>query len=42
MIKFAKDENLGPTVSSVKCWCFGVEPVDMWQLRFAAGGNKFS
>lgn len=43
MVKFKDDPALGKTVSKTTAWCFGHEPVkDMWALRFAAGGHKFS
>lgn len=43
MIKFKEDENLGKAVTKATAWCFGVEPIEsLWQLRFAAGGHKFS
>lgn len=43
MVRFKTDPSLGPTVSEYKCWTFGYQPIEsMFQLSFAAGGNKFS
>lgn len=44
MVKFKDDEFLGKTVKSTRLYCsIGVEPIkDIFQLRYAGGGNKFS
>lgn len=44
MTKFKSDDFLGKVVKNTRMFCsIGVEPIkDMFQLRFAAGGNKFS
>lgn len=44
MVNFKDDESLGKTVKSTRLFCsIGVEPIKkIDQLRFAAGGNKFS
>lgn len=44
MVKFKDDEFLGKTVKNTRLYCsIGVEPIkNMFQLRYAGGGNKFS
>lgn len=44
MIKFKDDEFLGKTVKNTRLYCsIGVDPIkDLFQLRYAGGGNKFS
>lgn len=44
MVKFKDDEFLGKTVKNTRLYCsIGVEPIkDVFQLRYAGGGNKFS
>ena len=44
MVKFKNDEFLGKTVKNTRLYCsIGVEPIkDVFQLRYAGGGNKFS
>lgn len=44
MTKFKTDDFLGKAVKNTRMFCsIGLEPIkDMFQLRFAAGGNKFS
>lgn len=44
MVKFKDDEFLGKTVKSTRLYCsIGVEPIkNIFQLRYAGGGNKFS
>lgn len=43
MINFNDDENLGQAAEIVEEWSFGEQPIkNMWELRLAAGGHKFS
>ena len=44
MTKFKTDDFLGKVVKNTRMFCsIGLEPIkDIFQLRFAAGGNKFS
>ena len=43
MVNFKSDESLGKVVKDTKCFCsLGVDPVNMYTLNVAGGGNKFS